>query len=256
MNDEFEKKYGQKAKELNSNRTQTESNKKELKTFQGPESPQEKWKNVENELSNSGSYYSYIDVGKAEGMPKDFLPNSNVFKQSQGKNPSDQLPQDLFEISYNTNLHPAFKLQGIEFDYIPIPESDSYGVSTLISEKPYLIVGNKVIQSSISQITKNRTDQDIKNSEILIREQKNINKQRKMRKLFNRNEERSNDELLVEKNEQEELLDIEKKYDQTKNDKVVKKEALPKRKINKKKKVSNIRKNIIKKKSQKNRKKL
>jgi len=130
-------------------------------------------------------YYAYVDVAKfGEKIPQAYLPNGESYEQERSKNPSNSLPSNMFEVSYNTTLYPPFHRVGAEFDGIKIPAADVYGVKTEMSEKSYLLAGNDSLQKNIDYTIAAKTDDDIEISEILIREQKQLKRKQKMLKIF------------------------------------------------------------------------
>lgn len=136
-------------------------------------------------ISRQQQYYPYYDIAKfGQVPPKYFLPNSEVYDQSRFNNPSNQIPQDMFEVSYEIRKYPPFKYQGARFDNIKIPNKDKYGVSTSLAQKDYLFAGNDAVQNSIDNIKENRKAYDAKNSQIIIDEQKQRRHHKKMVKIF------------------------------------------------------------------------
>jgi hypothetical protein len=145
INEEFIKKYGNEVKKINSSRKQED--KQVVKSFlpNDKNSLQEK-----NFLLNQDSSYQEILV-----------------------------PNDAFEINYTEN-YPQFKKIGKEFDEIHIPDTDSYGVKTNFeSDKNYHLIGNNYLQQNISNILSSRHKEDIKISEILVKEKRKAVKIRK-----------------------------------------------------------------------------
>ena len=90
----------------------------------------------------------------------------------------------MFQIGYNTDLHPPFTRAGLEFDNILVPEKDVYGVDTELAEKQYLLAGNNVVQNSVDFVHSERKEEDVELSEILIKERKKLRRRDKMIKII------------------------------------------------------------------------
>ncbi len=120
---------------------------------------------------------------------KYYTPDAQTFMEGHRNFAPDKLPPDIFEIRYNTNLHPPFVMTGIEFDVIKIPEKDKYGISSNLSEKQYLLAGNDSLQRSIDKYDTSRNQEDLEFSKILIKEQKELLKEKKNQEIFGKNEE-------------------------------------------------------------------
>lgn len=95
-----------------------------------------------------------------------------------------QFPVEMFENNYNPPINSPFRKIGAEFDAIDVPRQDAYGVKAGMSEKEYLLVSRKLLQKNVDQINKQRTPDDVENSEILISEQKKLKRKEKMIKIF------------------------------------------------------------------------
>lgn len=120
---------------------------------------------------------------------KYYTPDAQTFIEGHRNFAPDKLPPDIFEIRYNTNLHPPFVMTGIEFDVIQIPAQDKYGVSSNLSEKQYLLAGSDSLQRSIDKYDFSRNQEDLEFSEILIKEQKELLKEKKNQEIFGKDEE-------------------------------------------------------------------
>jgi hypothetical protein len=182
-NESFQKKYGKEVDKIKVERTPSKQMQKDLTT---PQSFGQYESEVvaDPSLPNS-EYYAYVDVSKfGEKFPQRYLPDGEAYEQNRGKNPSNSLPPDVFEVAYNVELYPAFRRVGAEFDGINIPKSDIYGVKTEISEKPYLLVGSNSLQKNLDHIETTRTAEDVEFSEILMKEQKQLRRKEKMIKIF------------------------------------------------------------------------
>ncbi len=180
VNADFEKKFNEDVSRINSDRISSSASSK-VTVMQSP-SPAEI--NAQNR-----DYYAYVDVNKFnDKAPEVYLPNGESYEQTKGSNPSNTLPPDMFEITYNLGLYPAFRRVGAEFDRIEIPPEDVYGVKTKLSDKAYLLAGNDSMQKAVDQINAQKTVQDIANSEILIAERKALRRKQLMEKTFGESE--------------------------------------------------------------------
>ncbi len=177
----FDKKYGKEVEKIRATRAPTQEINKEITTIQPP--TEDEMRAINNKSGDN--YYAYTDVSKfGEKGPQNYLPNGEFYEASRSKNPSNTLPPNMFQVSYNTALHPPFRRFGAEFDRIVIPTSDVYGVKTEMSEKSYLLAGNNSLQKNIDQINAEKTAEDIEMSEALINEQKQLRRKQRMQKTF------------------------------------------------------------------------
>ncbi|MES2961632.1 MAG: hypothetical protein V4694_04545 [Pseudomonadota bacterium] len=177
----FEKKYGKEVEKIRTTRAPVQQISKEVTTIQPP--TEDELRTMNNPAGNN--YYAYTDVSKfGEKGPQNYLPNGEFYESARNNNPSNALPQNMFQVSYNTTLHPPFRRFGVEFDRIVIPTSDVYGVKTEMSEKSYLLAGNGSLQKNVDQINSEKTAEDIEMSETLINEQKQLRRQQRMQKTF------------------------------------------------------------------------
>lgn len=177
----FEKKYGKSYEKVKAERTPAKGSQSVVTVLQAP--TEADLRNMANE-SNLNDY-AYVDVSKfGERVPQATLPNGEFYEHGRSQNPSNAVPPDLFEIGFNTELHPPFRKTGIEFDNISVPPVDVYGVKTEMSEKPYLLAGNNSLQENIIKINSEKTADDIEISEILIKEQKQLKRKQKMQEIF------------------------------------------------------------------------
>ncbi len=95
-----------------------------------------------------------------------------------------QFPAEMFENNYTPPISSPFRRIGAEFDAIDVPTQDAYGVKAGISDKEYLSVSRKLLQKNVDQINKERTSDDVENSEILISEQRKLKRKEKMIRIF------------------------------------------------------------------------
>ena len=179
VNANFEKKYGKEVAQMQAGRVSDAPSEK-VTVLQAPSADE-----VTANLAASGEYYPYVDVNKFnEKVPQIYLPNGESYEQTKMTGPANSVPPDIFEISYNLGLYPAFHRAGTEFDSIPIPPQDAYGVKTEMAEKSYLLAGNNSLQRGIDKINSEKSSDDIDNSAIVIREQKQLRREQRMLKTF------------------------------------------------------------------------
>lgn len=183
MNQAFEEQYGGEVEAIRQQRVAQKVDNQAV-TFSTPPTQEE----LIIEAAKNGAYQPYNDIAKfGDAPPQIYLPSAEVYEQESAK-ASGALPSDMFYISYKTDLYPAFRPSGSEFDGIPIPSQDAYGVKTEMSQKPYLLVGNDSLQRSVDKINGERTRSDTKISEILIKEQRQQKQKEKMAKIFGQDE--------------------------------------------------------------------
>lgn len=204
INETFEKKYGKEIEKIKVERAQAKESKQQVTSSMAPTAEE-----VARDIVAESDYYPYVDVSKfGEKTPQNYLPNAESYEQTKANNPANSLPANMFEITYNTTLHPPFRKNDDAFDAIKIPPSDVYGVKTAMSEKAYLLAGNDVVQKTIDQINAEKTREDIEISHILIKEQKQLRRQEKMEKMFGKN---SVELTSLEKKEQKKEQEVELK---------------------------------------------
>ncbi len=190
-NENFEKKYGKEIAKIKLERTLVLTKEEKKIAIQLPSPTQEEIEAIN--FANNQSYYPYVDITKfGQKIPQNNLPTQEFYEQSNTNNSANSLPENAFEISYNTGLYPPYRVLGSEFDQIIIPTQDVYGVQTKLSSKNYLLAGNKALQKSIDQINNEKTVEDLQNSELLIKEQKQLKQKQKMIQIFG-----SDDELKI-----------------------------------------------------------
>lgn len=197
INREFQEKYGEEMEKIIMERTAPEiENDGARLNFAPPQATI--WNDLKTKTSsNYEQYYANVDSDDfAKAKPKSFYPDSKVYQQ--GKNAPKSVPDNMFSIPYQTRLSPAFRKSGFEFDLIKIPPRDSYGVITAMSEKKYPLVGNASLQKNIDKIKAEKSAEDIANSEILIKEQKQLRRRNQMIKAFGRDYLRDDNEKREE----------------------------------------------------------
>ena len=100
---------------------------------------------------------------------------SNITNQDPPQNMTNQLPQDMFIISYNLyNFPESYGITKLSFDDIIIPDNDIFGVKTNLGEKNYQLIDNQTLQKNIDLVNQLNGDEDKKISLELIRQEKKI----------------------------------------------------------------------------------
>jgi hypothetical protein len=138
---------------------------------------------VERKYLKNETYQGYVGVEKYVTMPRRRIVSAREVYQAV-PSASSRLPDDMFYITYNTQVHPPFSRIGKEFDQINIPRYDAYGVKTEMSEKIYLLAGNGNLQKTIDEVRNSRTADDPEISKILIEEANRIQNNKRARKIF------------------------------------------------------------------------
>jgi hypothetical protein len=129
-------------------------------------------------------YTQYVDINQFDVPLKEYLPNREVYDNLSQANPSNSLPKNIFELSYNLGTHVPFSTKGQEFDLIEIPANDSYGIATNASEKEYLLASIESVQESIDLINSQRSESDIAISKSIIAETKDLIRKNKTKKIL------------------------------------------------------------------------
>jgi hypothetical protein len=136
------------------------------------------------------------------------LRNSNAYDQNP-QNPALKFSTGIFDNSYRAAIDVPLRKIGAEFDAINVPPQDAYGIKTEISQKEYLLPSAKLLQKNIDQINNNKSPDDVEDSELLIAEQRNLKRKKKMIKIF------GEDAIELEDEKNKKLL---KKSDKTRQD--------------------------------------
>lgn len=178
INNSFVKKYGKKVKEINSDRVLKTNENLVVST---PPSKEE----IQDYIASQEKYQGYVPIyNVGEYVPKQMSPNSLTSNDLAANNPANAVPFDIFEVKYNTNLHPPFKYTGIEFDMVAVPTQDAFGNLSQVNEKKYQMIANKDLQNSIERINQDRDNDHIEYSKILIIEKKQQIRKRKNEQIF------------------------------------------------------------------------
>ena len=112
-----------------------------------------------------------------------------------------RFPGEMFETDYSAPINSPFRKIGAEFDTIAVPSQDAYGIKAAMTEKDYLLVSRKLLQKNIDNINYQKTEYDIRNSQILIAEQRSLKRKQKMLKIFGKESLTIADESKSEKAE-------------------------------------------------------
>lgn len=201
-NKNFEEKYGLEIEKIKSERQS------ELESTQIFNTPQTFNQSQEELLKESSeSYFPYADIAKLGDNPhENFLPNGEVYQQTKNQNQKESLPEDMFVITYYTQLHPQYRYDTSEFDNIKIPHQDAYGVKTQSLQKSYLMAGNDNLQRSVDHLQKRVNEENIDLSKTIIAEQKQMRRQERMKKTFGEND-LTNAKKLNEEEKKEKISD-------------------------------------------------
>lgn len=169
-NEQFRKKYNKQVKEINKER----------------DTPPEKdplTKNIDQLLKPSGqddnfssksNSFDYVGINHFGSNQKKYFPDYETYEQSKFSGPESKFSPKIFEIGYNTYLNQPFAVSGVEFDFIEIPESDSFGVKSSSNDKNYTLVPIKSLQEAIRTINQTKTAEDIEFSKKLIIDKKSL----------------------------------------------------------------------------------
>lgn len=183
INRVFKEKYGKEIEQIKTDRKPPEikQDNQTRRSFEIPTS-----ENIDSFVKPKDSepqqYYANVDEKEyAQVKPKQFFPDSNVYVEGKS---TQTLPDNLFDLSYNTTLSPAFRPVKSAFDLVKIPSHDYYGVRTALDEKQYVVVGNNYLQKNVDEINFGRSKEDIEMSKELINEKRQIKRQYKMTKIF------------------------------------------------------------------------
>lgn len=166
----FEKIYNKDVERINRERNpKNEDISKDLANILTTPSAQDK------QISNESNSFDYVDISYIGAKKQEkFYPDYETYELGKYSNPSNAFSPKIFEIGYNTYLNKPFSISGVEFDYIEIPELDSYGVKSSSGDKNYTLVPIQSLQEAIRIINQSRTEEDIEFSKKLIVDKKNL----------------------------------------------------------------------------------
>ncbi len=164
----FKERYSKQVKEINKGREDSIAQNSLINNVDKLLKPLEQGDNFPNKANS----FDYVDIAPFGSSKKKYFPDYEVYEQSKFSGPESQFSPKIFEIGYNTYLNQPFSVSGVEFDFIDIPESDSFGIKSSSSDKNYTLVPIKSIQEAIKIINNSRTDDDIEFSKKLIVDKK------------------------------------------------------------------------------------
>ena len=189
-NETFQRKFGYQIEKIKRERTQSlpeKSSKNNLDPTQSsnlfvPISQSD----MGQDKSNSFDYVDISHIGSKQ--PQQHFPNYETYQQGIANNPDKDLSPRIFEISYNTYLNPPFDESSQEFDFIEIPETDSFGVKSSASYKNYTLVPLNSIQNAINTINLSKTVEDVEFSKKMIVEKKALLRRKKLDRFQEKNQ--------------------------------------------------------------------
>lgn len=190
-NAEFEKKFKKDVNKINKERKLKENkvkssfnnlNPNDINNLLTPE--------LQNDqMNDSSNSFPYVDIAIIGDNPqKQIFPNYESYERNIFNNPAQSLPPKIFEISYNTFLNPPFNQIGIEFDFIDIPNTDKFGISSSHNNKNYTLVPIQSLQTAVKAINDNRSDEDIEFSKKIIAEKKTFFRKKDLEHYQEKNE--------------------------------------------------------------------
>jgi hypothetical protein len=168
-NKRFEKIYSKDIERINQERTPKEKNSvNDLSTMLIP--------SLQNQRgSNDTNSFDYVEISHiGEEKQEKYYPDFETYEYGKYSNPSNAFSPKIFEIGYNTYLNKPFSVSGVEFDFIDIPEVDSFGIKSSSGNKNYTLVPIQSLQEAIRIINQSRTEEDIEFSKKLIVEKKSL----------------------------------------------------------------------------------
>lgn len=165
----FEEIYSKDVDRINRERTSKEKDSlKDLSKMLVPSSQDQR----ASDVTNSFDYVEISNIGSKK--PEKYYPDYETYEYGKYSNPSNSFSPKIFEIGYNTYLNKPFSVSGVEFDFIDIPELDSYGVKSSSSDKNYTLIPIQSLQEAIKIINQSRSEEDIEFSKKLIVEKKTL----------------------------------------------------------------------------------
>lgn len=165
----FEEIYSKDVDRINRERTSKEKDSaKDLSKMLAPSSQDQR-------ASNDTNSFDYVEISYIGSKKQEkYYPDFETYEFGKYSNPSNAFSPKIFEIGYNTYLNKPFSVSGVEFDFIDIPELDSYGVKSSSGDKNYTLIPIQSLQDAIIIINKSRTDEDIEFSKKLIADKKTL----------------------------------------------------------------------------------
>ena len=181
LNRKFKKQYSNDIKKINKSRNMQATPKEDLAKLLTPTLQT----NTDSDKANS---FDYVGMSHFGSNQKKYFPDYETYEQGKFSNPSDQFSPKIFEIGYNTYLNQPFTKSGVEFDFIEIPESDSFGIKSSPANKNYTLIPIRSLQDSIDIINKSKTAEDIEFSKKLIADKKFLIRKKNLER-YNENDE-------------------------------------------------------------------
>jgi hypothetical protein len=167
-NKKFEKIYSKDVNRINSERVfnEKENAQENLNTLLTPSSQEQRTSSVTNS-------FDYVDISQIGAKKQEkYFPDYETYEHGKFSNPNNAFSPRIFEISYNTYLNQPFSRSGVEFDFIDIPEVDSFGIKSSSGNKNYTLVPIQSLQDAIKIINQSRTEEDLEFSKKLIVDKK------------------------------------------------------------------------------------
>lgn len=181
LNKKFEDQYSNAIEKINKSRNAQATSKEELEKLLTPTLQ-------DNNDSDGANSFDYVGMSHFGSNQKKYFPDYETYEQGKFSNPSDQFSPKIFEISYNTYLNQPFTKSGVEFDFIEIPESDSFGIKSSPANKNYTLIPIRSLQDSIDIMNKSKTAEDIEFSKKLIVNKKLLIRKKNLER-YNENDE-------------------------------------------------------------------
>ena len=147
LNRKFKKQYSSDIKKINESRNAQATPKEDLAKLLTPTLQ-------DNNDSDGANSFDYVGMSHFGSNQKKYFPDYETYEQGKFSNPSDQFSPKIFEIGYNTYLNQPFTKSGVEFDFIEIPEFDSFGIKSSPANKNYTLIPIRSLQDSIDIINK------------------------------------------------------------------------------------------------------
>jgi hypothetical protein len=181
LNKKFKDRYSAEIEKINKSRNMQASPKEDLEKLLTPSSQ------TDNDSDGANSF-DYVGISHFGSNQKKYFPDYETYEQGKFSNPSDQFSPKIFEIGYNTYLNQPFTKNGVEFDFIEIPESDSFGIKSSPDNKNYTLIPIRSLQDSIDIMNKSKTAEDIEFSKKLITDKKFLIRKKNLER-YNENDE-------------------------------------------------------------------
>ncbi len=146
-NKKFEDQYSDDIEKINQSRNPQTLPKEDLETLLKP--------TLQDDLGLDGTNsFDYVNISHFGSTQKKHFPDYETYEQGKFSSPANQFSPKIFEIGYNTYLNQPFTKSGVEFDFIEIPESDSFGIKSSSTNKNYTLIPMQSLQDSIDIINK------------------------------------------------------------------------------------------------------